>query len=273
MQVDFVHNDFLQALAESGIIGLMSFLALVVCTLAKAYRSESRAVHAAGLSLLALCINGCGDSPLQVPVTFFYWCFLAGAIWFDKAVADGFAVRNPRVVKTVLALCLVLFFVEGGRQALGSWFWTKSGSTTTLVQQKKALKQAAFFLPEAGNVQTEYAQALARSRQYREARAQALRAKAVKFDYDDLYVITEADIELKVIDPVPAWQDLADRFPCLNYPRYKLAGLYLQNKEYQRALDECNAIISNPCSAVNPQRPFYDHAVRITEMIDGLKWQ
>lgn len=266
-QVDFVHNDYLQALAEGGIIGLMSLLTLIVCTLAKAYRSENRVVQAAGLSLLALCVNGCGDSPLQVPVTFFFWWLLAGVIWFDGTGADGFAVRNPRVIKSIIILLLVLFSVEGGRQSLGSYFWTKSGGTTTLVQQKKCLKQAAFFLPEAGNLQTEYAQALSRSRRYREARAQALRAKAVKFDYDDLYVITEADIALKVIDPVPAWKDIADRFPCLNYPRIKLAEFYLRNRDYQLALDECNVIIGNNCETVNPGQPYAEQAARIVEMI------
>lgn len=268
-QVDFVHNEYLQALAEGGIVGLISMIALVVLTLVKAYRSKSVTVHAAGLSFVALCINGCGDAPLQVPVTFYFWCFLAAVIWFDGHDDDAYAVRHCRVVKTVLVLCFVLFFIEGGRNALGSWFWTQSGATTTLVQQKKALQRAVLFLPEAGNVQTEYAQALLRSRQYREARAQALRARAVKFDYDDLYVITEADVKMKVIDPVPAWQDIAERFPCLNYPRYKLAEFYLSNNEYEQSRKECYRILENACPRVNPRRPYAAQAGSIIAMIDS----
>ena len=77
--VDFVHNDYLQALAEGGIVGLVSYLAIIVLTLKKAYCSDSRLVHAAGLSFLALSIIALADSPLQVPVTFFvWWFFLCG---------------------------------------------------------------------------------------------------------------------------------------------------------------------------------------------------
>lgn len=267
-QVDFVHNEYLQALSEGGIVGLISMIALVVLTLGKAYRSKSGTVHAAGLAFFTLCINGCGDSPLQVPVTFYLWWFLAAVIWYDGPDDDAYTVRHSRVVKTVLVVCFILFFIEGGRNALGSWFWTKSGTTTTLVQQKKALQRAALFLPEAGNVQTEYAQALLRSRQYREARAQALRARAVKFDYDDLYVMTEADVELKAIDPVPAWQDIAERFPCLNYPRYKLAEVYFRNKEYEQSRKECYTILENACQRVNPRRPYAAQAGAIIEMVD-----
>ncbi len=167
-------------------------------------------MHAAGLSFLALSISALADSPLQVPVTFFVWWFFLAVIWYDDAAGDSVIIKNPTAVKAILLVCLVLFFAEGGRQALGSYFWTKSGQSTNLVQQKDYLKKASFLLAETGNVHTEYAQALERSRQPREARTQALRARAVKFDYEDLYVIAAAEIHLGIQDPLRAWKNIAE---------------------------------------------------------------
>lgn len=270
-QVDFVHNDFLQALAEGGITGLVSFLVIVFTTLAKAFRAGSRLAQTAGLSFLALSINSLGESPRQVPVTFYAWWFFMAIIWFDHIAEKGLTVKKTGAVKALLLVAMVLFVTEGARQSIGVYYWTKSGGTTTLVEQNKCLKTASLLLPEVGNVQTEYAQALTRSRQHMQARKYAVRAKAVKFDYDDLYVITEADIALKVIDPVPAWKDIADKFPCLNYPRFKLAETYLKNKSYQQARDECNVIMRNNCNAVNPGQPYYNQAVKIIELLDKLE--
>jgi hypothetical protein len=267
-QVDFVHNDYLQAMSEGGAAGLVSFLAIVVCTLKKAYRASSRVTRAAGLAFLALCINGLGESPLQVPVTFYSWFFFAGVIWFDDAASSVFTLKNQLAIKTIFFICLSLFLAEGGRQALGNYFWAKSGTTETLLQQKKYLEQAAFFLPEAGNVQTEHAKALERSRQHAQARSRALRAMTVKFDYDDLYIIAEAETSLHLIDPVTAWKDISGRFPCLNYPRLKLARYYLQNKQFELARQECDIIMSGNCLSVNPGQPYTSHAARILKMID-----
>ncbi len=266
--VDFVHNDYLQALVEGGIVGLISYMAIIVLTLQKAYCSDSRLVQAAGLSFLALSIIAFADSPLQVPVTFFIWWFFWAVIWYDDAAVDSVIIRNSTAVKAILLVCLVLFFTEGGRQALGSYFWTKSGQSINLVQQKDYLKKASFLLAETGNVHTEYAQALERSRQPREARAQALRARAVKFDYDDLYVIAAAEIHLGIKDPLTAWKNLADDFPCLHYPKIKMAEHYLKNGEYESARDQCTSII-NGCLSVNPGQPFSEQAWRIIEMIDS----
>jgi hypothetical protein len=266
--VDFVHNDYLQALAEGGIAGLISYLAIVVLTFKKAYCSESRLVHAAGLSFLALSIIALADSPLQVPVTFFVWWFLLAVMWYDDAAGNSVLIKNTTAVKAILLVCLALFFVEGSRQALGSYFWTKSGQSTTLVQQKEYLKKASFLLAETGNVHTEYAQALERSRQPREARTQALKAKAVKFDYDDLYVIAAAEINLGMGNTLTAWKNISHDFPCLHYPKIKMAEYYLQNGEHEHARKECTAII-NECLSVNPGDAFTEQAWRIIEIIDS----
>jgi hypothetical protein len=266
--VDFVHNDYLQALVEGGVVGLVSYLAILVFTLKKASCSGSRLVHAAGLSFLALSFIALADSPLQVPVTFFAWWFFLAVIWYDDAAVDSMIIKNTTAVKAVLLVCLVLFFAEGGRQALGSYFWTQSRKSTDLVQQKNYLQKASFLLAETGNVHTEYAQALERSRQPQEARNQALRAQAVKFDYDDLYVIAAAEINLGIHNPLAAWKNISNDFPCLHYPKIKMAEYYLQKKDYERARDECTAII-NECLSVNPGGPFSEQAWRIIEMIDS----
>jgi hypothetical protein len=266
--VDFVHNDYLQALAEGGIVGLVSYLAIIVLTLKRAYASESRLVHAAGLSFLALSIIALADSPLQVPATFFLWWFFLAVIWYDDAAVDSVAIKNTTAVKAILVACMALFLAEGGRQALGSYCWTKSGQSTNLVEQKEYLRKASFLLAETGNVHTEYAQALERSRQPRLARAQALRAGAVKFDYDDLYVIAAAEIQLGIKPPLAAWQGISADFPCLQYPRIKAAELYLNMGEHERAREQCTAIL-NSCRSVIPGEPFFEQAGRMIEMIDS----
>ncbi len=267
-QVDFIHNDYLQALAEGGIAGFVSYVAIIVLTLKKAYCSASRSAHAAGLAFLALSIFALADSPLQVPVTFFVWCFFLAIIWYDDAAVGCAVIKNTAAVKAVLCACLALFLAEGGRQALGSYCWSKSGQTTTLVQQKKYLDLAAFFLAESGSVHTEYAQALERSRQYRQALTQALRAKAVKFDYDDLYVIAAARIHLGIQEPLTAWGNISADFPCLHYPKIKRAEYYLQKGTYERAREECSSVIYE-CQSVNPGEPFSEQALNIIEMIDS----
>ena len=163
---------------------------------------------------------------------------------------------------------MCFFLPKAAGRLLAATSGHKSGQSTNLVQQKEYLKKASFLLAETGNVHTEYAQALERSRQPRQARAQALRAKAVKFDYDDLYVIAAAEIHLGIKDPLTAWKNIADDFPCLHYPKIKMAEYYLQNGEYERARDECTAII-NGCLSVNPGQPFSEQAWRIIEMIDS----
>jgi len=268
-QVEFVYNDYLQAFAEGGILGGIAFLTIVLTTLWKAYRSGSRIIQAAGISFLSLCLFGLGDSALQVPVTFYAWWIFAGVIWFDDVIIKGHDTAGPWAVKSLLVLALIIFTAEGGRQALGSWFWTKSGETTTLAAQKKFLQTACLMIPETGNVRTEYAQALLRARQYREARSQAIKAKAVKFDYDELYLLAQCDIGLKVADPLSAWQEISVKFPCLNYPKLQRAKIYLREKNFQSTRAECQSIINN-CKSVNPQQPFYDQAERIMEMIDKL---
>ena len=269
MQVDFVHNDYLQAFVEGGILGFTTFLTMVILTLRKAYQSGSRISHTAGLSFLALSIFALGDSPLQVPVTFYVWWFLAAVIWYDDISTEGLVVTNTRAVKVFLLTAMVLFLAEGTRNCLGSYYWTQSGKTTTLLKQKQCLKKACLFIVENGDVHTEYAQALDRSRQYREARSQALRARAVKFDYADLYLIAECDIALKVTDSLSAWQSIADKFPCLNYPKLQLAKFYLENRQYQLAREQCSQVI-NSCQSVHTNQPYNDQALRIMEMIDKL---
>jgi len=268
-QVEFVYNDYLQAFAEGGILGFFSFLTIMLWTLRKAYLSCSTMMHAAGLSLLALSIFALGDSPLQVPVTFYAWWFLVGIIWFHDINTEVFVISNTRAVKVFILMAMVLFFTEGARSFLGIYFWTQSGRTTTLLKQKQCLKKVCLFTPETFNARTEYAQALGRSRQFREARLHATRAAAVKFDYDDMYLITQCDIALRAKDPLSAWQSIADKFPCLNYPKLQLAKFYLENRQYQLAREQCSQVI-NSCQSVHTNQPYNNQALRIMEMIDKL---
>jgi hypothetical protein len=268
-QVEFVYNDYLQAFAEGGILGFSAFLTIVILTLKKAYQSGSKISHTTGLSFLALSVFALGDSPLQVPVTFYAWWFSVGIIWLHDITTEVLVISNTRAVKVIILLIMILFFAEGARNFLGIYFWTQSGKTTTLAKQIQCLKKVCLFTPETFNARTEYAQALSRARQYREARLHATRAAAVKFDYDDMYLIAQCDIALKVTDPISAWESIADAFPCLNYPKLQLAKFYLENRQYQLAREQCSQII-NSCQSVHTNQPYNDQALRIIEMIDKL---
>jgi O-antigen ligase len=77
-ETDFLHNDFLQVFAESGLIAGLSFIAIIILVMARLYKEKD--VFSMGLfaGISAMCLHAFFNFPFYIPETKLYFFSLAG---------------------------------------------------------------------------------------------------------------------------------------------------------------------------------------------------
>jgi hypothetical protein len=158
------HNNYLQILAELGIVGLGAFLWLLYASLAprrdalKAFWTQGRwnGLHVGLFVFLVTCLSG---HPLLVPeVAYIFWIALGlAAADRQEAIGDVGSSRRSKVVAGVLCAFVLLslpFRVSTARQAknlqdvvFGVSHWRRDA---TGVAYRRLAADATFFIPASG---------------------------------------------------------------------------------------------------------------------------
>ncbi|MBR0207542.1 MAG: O-antigen ligase family protein [Oscillospiraceae bacterium] len=103
---DSAHNEYLHYLITGGVIGLGSYLALLVCALRKALREPSRGRTAAALGCFAYAVQAAVNlaQPFTTPLFF----ALLALIFSDGFAEDGEEKTGPLPYVALCALTLIL---------------------------------------------------------------------------------------------------------------------------------------------------------------------
>ncbi len=105
-ETDFLHNDFLQVFAESGLIAGISFIALIILVMRRLFVEKD--VFSMGLfaGIAAMCVHAFFNFPFYIPETKLYFFSLAGL-----AFSGGGAAKPGKITSASGALIMALLFV------------------------------------------------------------------------------------------------------------------------------------------------------------------
>ncbi|MFH2068555.1 MAG: O-antigen ligase family protein [Candidatus Omnitrophota bacterium] len=163
------HNEYLQVLAETGILGGVSFLAFLVLLLFFAVKASWRAAKeraeflpfflAAGI--LGILVVSFISSPLRRPVTlFFFWLFIGFLAVFEKE-KGRFFILNRKIQEGVLIGFIAVLGVSaygfGWRPIRADFYGQKSFAVYRAGNWQQAIayvEKALSFQPQSRNLLT-----------------------------------------------------------------------------------------------------------------------
>ena len=253
--ISFMHNDVLQMAVEGGLPTALLYLSLIAWALYLSYRRNEDLSQGVGAAIAGLFLYGLADSPFQLPATFMLFWFLLG--WMmsgskNSASGNEYKENLPRHrlkiagFLGVLVIIALLAFTQGIRFTVGDLLWSKG--KLLLSQQKafgiEALQMATGFLPDVGQVRSDYAKALARSGRTSEALRELDAARNVYFNFDNVFL--QLELLRRTGDRTTAitgWQKLSGDFPGLVTPHFKLGLLYLEDKSFGPAIAEFQQVL------------------------------
>ncbi len=149
MLVDHAHNDYLELLSETGIIGLLLFVWLILCFM-RSLKMQSPTSIACLVSVIAILLHSLTDFSLQIP---------ANALLFSALLAMGTIGRGPRSYSLsglkCYALCIfasaicILLMASSMKPARAYHYFNKyKDSLLSEGPRGEDLKKAISFSPE-----------------------------------------------------------------------------------------------------------------------------
>jgi hypothetical protein len=171
------HNEFLNVMADWGVVGLALVLWALACIAAsgwKIWRELGRADHGLGiqrsdrfafflgssLGLLAVLLHSAVDFNMQIPANaILVFCLLAMMMTQLRYVSDRHCVADGvgrrLVISLVVLLCAGYFGVQGSRLAREYWWLTQAGAVSWHSMEEIAAHRRAHAV-EPRNPETTY---------------------------------------------------------------------------------------------------------------------
>ena len=109
-ETDFLHNDFLQVFAESGLIAGISFIAFIILVMRRMYMEKD--IFSLGLfaGVSAMCVHAFFNFPFYIPETKLYFFSLAGLAFTGDSGAK--AGRITSAAGAAIMAVLFVFFIR-----------------------------------------------------------------------------------------------------------------------------------------------------------------
>ena len=242
--VRYAFNDFLQVFAESGLIGIVSYLIivfLILKLLLKQVNGNDKRLNkffALGLvgSFVVIISSGCTSYPMQMaPVYTLFWLFAGVVVSLDGYPGTVISFKTTSLGFAGLTFFFLFLLIASGWYLLlqinsyNNWDRLKKETDTKKWEKISAgnfiLKENTVFLCDmAGRYMT--------NKMYREARVCYKAAESLSPDKRINYAAAHCDTQSGYYnDAIAQYETLVGRYPNLLQPRYELAVLFYNTGE------------------------------------------
>lgn len=244
-KVQYAFNDYLQIMVEYGFVGIFLFLGMIFFV----FYDHTNIYQ--GL-LITCLIAGLSSYPLQgLPTSLnFYFVLMFSSLGSKKNNTFTLKIIQTKLLWIMLiCVSIFIFTVNFSKDKIEKACYVAEQYFNTELYPE-AIKKYKILYPEiekdAPNLMI-YAKALALDGQHQEAikvYEQALKYLADPFLYNNSGLSYQAIGDLKKAEMM--YQKSSRMIPNLIYPRYLLANLYIQNKEFDKATIIAREIVNLP---------------------------
>jgi len=230
--VTCAYNEFLEMLIDSGIVGLLLFLAILCFALKTPLKSNSEYYFAARYSLIALLILSMVSYPfgltpnvLMLVITLF--------IIFNSGNYKTFQIRKYTKLLTSTWFLLILGLIYlNSTHTYGKYHFQKGHKKVINNDIESGLKDykiASFFLGNNGMFQFHYGSAFNLDKNYTESITHLKKATKLSSNPNTFIILGNSLKELKRYkEAEKAYKTASGITPSKLYPKYLLANLYVE---------------------------------------------
>ncbi|MBA7575788.1 hypothetical protein ES708_17624 [subsurface metagenome] len=257
--VSYAFNEYIQIAAETGLVGLVLFLALGFLSFFKGNReqnkndSENYLLIAARGSLLAILISAMFSYPFRsVPVNMFLLFVLAiiSANYSHRIKELGFEEQKRRLLSIIGIVILAFFTVNQVKKYKASKEWLEAFRLVRTREYKKAVTAYEDLYPILNYNQFflfNYGAELSVMGKYKKS-VELLKEAEPRLNDADLYIYLGNSYvglgDLK--NAAHCFKKASLIMPVKFYPKYRLVKVYLAMNEHEKALDLAREIVSMP---------------------------
>lgn len=273
------HNDYVQLLAESGILGFGAFLWILTLLARRFWFVLTRAedgfpvVLVIGFSLLALLLEAFWDFPFQHPVPIaFFWIF-SGFLWAFHHPGENTEERfRPALAKAiigVLAVTAALFFAWTVSALRGELYFSRGAfafSDGRIDEAKAALNKATKINPYNYRYHFLHGLLLIRMQNYSTAIEEIRQTLLLNPYY--INAINNLGVAYssagRVAEAVRAWETALKIWPDHAEPHHNLALVYYHSGQHEKALAHLREL-----QRLRPSDPKVKEQIKIIEAAGG----
>lgn len=250
----YAFNEYLQAITETGVIGELLIAAIIISILKSSNRDEEENITIAKAGIFSIAIFSLFSYPAQIlPIKISLVCYLAWIAKMDRKVL----VLNllPHKYKYVLRLFPILFicigffgisrlfpFYDAYKKWGISYFYYSNGDYKECA---KVCKMIYPLLKEEGDFLTYYGKTLTLGNENEEAIKILQRALSY---YPNVIVYTALGDNYKslnrFVEAEKAYLQACNMIPSRFYPIYKLAKLYDETGQLEKAVAVARTLIN-----------------------------
>ncbi|MEW6219455.1 MAG: tetratricopeptide repeat protein [Thermodesulfobacteriota bacterium] len=254
----YLYNDVLQLACEAGLVPAGLLVAVLALLATAGLRSREPPARAAALALPALFLFGLAQSPMANPAaSLLLWTCLgtiAGVRGEELAGATRGTVSRLGLIALLLGACLL--GLQAVRLASGMAMILQSRGGLPRPEGSSSADRAllaARLLPEYASAWLSAADLLEMARRFAEAKGCLQRALSLERSFPALfrqgYLVErlEGDAAARAF-----WQSLAETYPWLLTPHYRLALLDRRRGYPGEALEHCRQALALP--ALSPEQ-------------------
>jgi len=263
------HNQFLQTLAENGIIGLVIFCSFWCFIFYSffVYKEKQKMIYQIFISsLVVIFVHSFFDCNLNFFVTNFLFYLIIGilSVLFlaNNCQKIDLTLRIPKLklsYKFALLFLYVYLFsftlVNIIHECAGYYYWQKSKHLRTRFEWGKSityLKKAEKMLPNNQSLNFELGIAYVYKNEYKSALDEFNKAeKTIRLKDLSLYKAQAYENTKEYAKAMMYYQDIILTYPNLLYPKYRLGLLYLKLKDKEKAKDMFNNVINSKVKIKN----------------------
>jgi tetratricopeptide (TPR) repeat protein len=243
------YNDFLEMSIEQGFVITILFVGLICAAFMQKRKSYSALFSGARSSLAAILVLMCVSYPMKVTAVHLYLVFCLAVIFTKGQVCWRWKVHTPllRWGKYALLL-LVLPVTVAGMHNLNGYCLLKKGQSLVFSGQVdkgiETYRKGEPFMNNNGIFNFYFGSALAQKQLYKESAEKLERAIEKASNPNSYTLLGNVYKELGAFEKAEqVYLTVIDMIPSKLYPKYLLAKLLIEKKEYGEAAEWAQEIL------------------------------